>query len=85
MSNLLAAIKAREAPVSEVQTMVDATLEGNPKHFTAYTLRVTARCADRDLLEKLVAIAERGCIVANSLKAAAPLTVVVENLNTSRS
>ncbi len=83
MSNLLAAIKARKAPVSEVQTMVDATLEGNPKHFSAYTLRVTARCEDRDLLEKLVTIAERGCIVANSLRDAAPITSVVENLDTS--
>ena len=85
MSNLLAAIKAREAPVSEVQTLVDGTLEGNPKHFTAYALRVTARCDDRDLLEKLVTIAERGCIVANSLRNAAPITVVVETLDTSHS
>ena len=82
MSNLLAAIKARNAPVTDVQTMVDGTLDGNPKHFTAYTLRVSARCEDRDLLEKLATIAERGCISANSLKKAAPITLVVENRTT---
>ena len=79
MSNLLAVIKARKAAVSDVQTRVEATLEGNPKHFSAYTLRVAAHCEDRALLEKLVTIAERGCIVANSLKKAAPITLVVEN------
>ena len=79
MSNLLAAINARKASISNVQTRVEATLESAPKHFSAYTLRVTAQCEDRALLEKLVTIAERGCIVANSLKKAAPITLVVEN------
>ena len=79
MSNLLAAINARNAPVSDVQTTVEGTLDGNPVHFTSYTLKVSAQCEDRDLLEKLTTIAERGCISANSLKKAAPVTVIIES------
>lgn len=68
MSNLLAAIKAREARVSAVQTEVTAKLEGTPARFTGIALQVAADCEDRDLLEKLVEIAERGCIMANTLR-----------------
>jgi len=78
MSNLLAAISAREAPISDVRVAVDATLEGTPERMTAFALRVEAGGGDRDLLEKLVTIAERACIVANTLKEAAPITVVAE-------
>ena len=45
--------------------------------FTAVTMTVMADAADRAQLEKLVTIAERSCIVANTLKDALPLTVVV--------
>jgi len=78
ISNLLAAIGAREAPISDVRVAVGATLEGSPERMTAFTLRVEAEGDDRDLLEKLVTIAERACIVANTLKKAVPITVEVE-------
>jgi putative redox protein len=68
MSNLLAAIKAREARVSAVRTEVTAKLEGTPARFTGITLQVSADCEDRDLLEKLVEIAERRCIMVNTLR-----------------
>jgi len=77
-SNLLAAINAREAPVSDVQVVVEATLEGTPERMTAFALRVSAVAQDLALLEKLVLIAERGCIVANTFKAFAPVTVEAE-------
>ena len=79
MSNLLAAIRARESAVSDVRVAVDATVDGNPERMTAYTLRVAARYEDPAEMQKLVTIAERGCIVANTLKAAAPIEVVVEH------
>lgn len=68
MSNLLAAIKGRDARVSAVQTEVTGTLDGTPPRFTSISLEVTAECEDRDLLEKLVEIAARGCIMVNTLR-----------------
>ncbi|MEP7362028.1 MAG: OsmC family protein [Acidobacteriota bacterium] len=68
MSNLLAAIKAREAQVSGIQLDVIAKMEGTPARFTGLTLQVSAECDDRALLEKLVEIADRGCIMMNTLR-----------------
>ena len=78
MSNLLAAIASRDASISHVQVTVEAALEGAPEAMTAFTLRVQAHYEDRAVLEKLVTIAERGCIVANTLRQSASLKVVVE-------
>ncbi len=77
-SNLLAAIKTRNAVVSGVRVTVDATLDGTPERMTAYTVRVSARYDNREEMDKLVTIAERGCIVANTLRQNVPLTVVLE-------
>src|SRR5579862_2032910 len=67
MSTLLAAIRAREANISGVRTEVVGTLADAPARFTAIELHVTAE-GDRDLLERLVDIAERGCIMMNTLR-----------------
>ena len=77
MSNLLAAIRAREAAVTNVSTEVTATLAEHPSRFSAIDLRVSADCDDHELLEKLVTIAERGCIAANTLRGGVDLTVRV--------
>jgi len=68
MSNLLAAIKARETPISDVQTEVTGTLGESPARFVALELRVTSEGADPELLQKLVDIADRGCIMMNTLR-----------------
>ena len=75
MSNLLAAIKAREADVSDVLTEVIGTPEGTPPRFSGIELNVSADCADPELLGKLVAIAERGCIMVNTLRDTLPVSV----------
>ena len=80
MSNLLAAINARKAEVSGVQTEVIATLADAPTRFTAVELCVSAECADRELFEKLMEIAERGCIMVNTLKGKISLHVRVGTL-----
>ena len=80
MSNLLAAIDARKAKVSGVQTEVIATLAQAPTRFTAVELCVSAECADRELFEKLVEIAERGCIMVNTLKGKIDLQVRIGTL-----
>lgn len=77
MSNLLAAIRAREADVADVRAKVTGTLDDTPPRFAAIAVDVSARGADVDQLEKLVQIAERGCIVANTLRDAVKLRVSV--------
>jgi len=68
MSNLLAAIKGREAEVSDAHTEVIGVLDGSPARFTAVELNVTAKHSDRGQFEKLVEIADRGCIMMNTLR-----------------
>src|ERR1700684_1955781 len=68
MSNLLAAIKAREAAVSDVRVEVVGTLADSPARFAGVELRISGNCGDRELLEHLVEIADRGCIMTNTLR-----------------
>jgi putative redox protein len=75
MSNLLAAIRVRNAEVSDVQTEVAATVAESPARFTGVELFVTAECKDPEVLEKLVEIAERGCVMVNTLKGKLDLNV----------
>jgi putative redox protein len=76
-SHLLAAIRTREAPVTGVRVAVSGTLDGSPERFTGFEVSVDATCSDRDLLEKLVAIAERGCQVIGTLRQSTPVAVTV--------
>lgn len=80
MSNLLAAIKTRNAVMSEVQTEVKGILAESPARFIALDLQVSAQCEDRPLLEKLVGIADKGCIIMNTLRGTLELTVRVAEL-----
>ena len=83
MSNLLAAIRAREADVTNAKTKVRATIAENPTRFSAVELGVSADCEDPALLEKLVTVAERGCIAANTLRGGLDLTVKIEQPETA--
>ena len=76
-SNLLAAIRARQAAVSRVSATVTATLAENPSRFASIDLAVSADCNDVALLQKLVTVAERACIAANTLRDGVNLTVRV--------
>src|ERR1700722_387453 len=67
MSNLLAAIKAREADIGDVRVEVVAAVADSPGRFAAVELRVDAEGVDKELLERLVEIADRGCIMMNTL------------------
>ena len=77
MSNLLAAVRAREADVQDLHLTIAGTLGETPTRFTAIALEVSGQYADRAAMEKLVTIAERGCIVANTLKSAVTLSLSV--------
>jgi putative redox protein len=74
-SHLLAAIRAREAPMTSVRVDVTGTMDGTPDRFTAFTLDVSGECPDPDLARKLVAIAGRGCQVVNTLRPVASMTI----------
>ena len=74
-SNLLAAIKTRNGNVSDVELEIDATLAENPARFSKIHIRVSAQYDDRKQMEKLLIIAERGCIIVNTLKDAVELSV----------
>ncbi|BBL82432.1 OsmC family protein [Thermus thermophilus] len=77
LSNLLAAIRAREAPIQEVRVVVEGTLAEAPPRYRQIRMEVQARTEDRALLEKLVTMAERACIVANTLRGGVDLEVRV--------
>ena len=68
MSNLLAAIKARDSQISNVRMEVAGVLAEAPARFEAVDVSVTAESADRELLERLVEIADRACIMMNTLR-----------------
>jgi putative redox protein len=75
MSNLLAAIRARQAEILDVRTEVIGTLADSPTRFSAIELHVTAESLDRELLERVVEIADRGCIMMNTLRGKLDLRV----------
>jgi putative redox protein len=77
MSNLLAVIRERKVDVTNVKTNITATIAQSPARFSAVALCVSADCEDRTLLEELVTIAERGCIVANTLRTGTVLTAKI--------
>lgn len=77
LSNLLAAIRAREAPIQEVRVVVEGTLAEAAPRYRQVRMEVQARTEDRALLEKLVTVAERACIVANTLRGGVDLEVRV--------
>jgi putative redox protein len=68
MSNLLAAIRAREAAVTGAQVEVVGTLADAPARFSAVDMFVSANYQDAALFEKLVDIADKGCIMMNTLR-----------------
>jgi putative redox protein len=77
MSNLLAAAKARGIEVQNARANIEADIADSPARFTAIRMSVSAQCNPPEELTKLVTIAERGCIVANTLRAAVELSIKV--------
>lgn len=78
MSNLLAAANARGILLSNVKADVTGQLaEEGPSRFVAISLSVSGDCSAPDEFAKLCAVAEKGCIVANTLRGAVELSVEV--------
>jgi putative redox protein len=77
-SHLLAAIRAREAAMTNVKVAVTGTLDGTPERFTAFTLDVTADCGDDHLARKLITLASRACQVLNTMRLAAAVEILYQ-------
>ncbi len=78
LSTLLAAVRTREADVSDVHVSVIGTVGGVPERFESMALRVSGKYSDEELMRKLIAVAERGCLVTNTLKDAVAISVSLE-------
>ncbi|THF68359.1 OsmC family protein [Deinococcus sp. Arct2-2] len=78
MSNLLAAIQARNANIQSVRLQVTGTLASAPSRFSDIEVAVNAQTEDLDVLEKLVVMSDRACIVSNTLRPAVNLVFRVE-------
>jgi putative redox protein len=75
MSNLIAAAAARNVPARALSVTVEGALASAPPRFEMIELTVHAEGADAAVLDKLVEISERACIVANTLGAAVSLKI----------
>jgi putative redox protein len=75
MSNLLAAAIARGVVVRDARAEIEGALADAPPRYTTVRMRVSANCEPATELAKLVLIAERSCIVANTLRNAVELNV----------
>ena len=75
MSNLLAAIKARKTDITGVETVVSGILVDSPPQIDAINIAVSAQYSDFSVLKKLITIAERNCIVSNTLRRGLQITI----------
>ncbi len=78
MSNLLAAIEARNIEASNIQIEVDGTLEEAPPRFSEVTMMVAGYYTDIDEMKRLAEMSEKACISANTLKGSVKINIVVK-------
>jgi uncharacterized OsmC-like protein len=64
----IAAFQERGIAAKGLSVKVRGMLEGTPPRFQKMAMAVTGDGIERDQLEKMVLIAEWGCIAANTLK-----------------
>lgn len=77
MSNLIAAFQARGLTADGLTATVTGTLEGTPPRYQKMAITVSGKDIDRAQMEKMVTIAERGCIVANTLKSCMDVEIAI--------
>ena len=78
MSNLLAAIIAREVDIKDVKVKLTGTLIDNPTRFSAIHLDVVGDGADKAQMEKMVTIARRSCVIGNTIKDSVELSFTIQ-------
>ncbi|MGY8815605.1 MAG: OsmC family protein [Gammaproteobacteria bacterium] len=77
MSNLLAAILAREVNASGMSVDVYGKLEDTPPRFTQVTLKISGNYSDSEEIERLALMSEKACIVANTIKGSVTMEIIV--------
>ena len=82
MSNLLVAIRARKAEVSEIRTQVTGTIIEAPTRFSAIQVHVTAD-GPIEQIERLVEVADKGCVMMNTLRGKLPVVMHATSLLTA--
>lgn len=75
MSNLIAAAGARAVTVDGLAVVVRGSLAAAPPRFASIEMEVRGRAGDPEALDKLVTVAERACIVHNTLAPAVPIKI----------
>ena len=80
MSHLLAAVRAREAAMTNVRVAITGTMDGTPERFTAFTMDVSADAPDPQVARKLITIAARACQVTVTLSHVAQIVITYEGL-----
>jgi putative redox protein len=78
-SNLLAAIRARDAAMTSLRIEVSGELAGPPDRFQSFQMTVAADHHDVELGRRLIAIAARACAVTNTLRLSATVSIMFEN------
>jgi putative redox protein len=78
MSNLLAAITARKADICGVWMRVTGTLAEAPPRFAAVEVLVSAH-GPADQLERLLEVADKGCIMMNTLRGTLEVRIRITN------
>ena len=76
MSNLLAAAVARGVELKDAEAEIYAEVADAPPRFSAISMKVSAAYPAGTEFEKLLVLAERGCIAANTLKKAVDLKIL---------
>jgi len=84
MSNLLAAITARRMDIFDISTRVTGTLAEAPPRFTSVEVLVSANGL-ADQLERVVEIADKGCIMMNTLRGRLEVRIRIANQLTAPS
>ena len=75
LSNLFAAAASRDIELTNTRVEINGEVADTRPRYTDIHMKVTANCSAPEQLAKLVTIAERGCIAANTLVNAVNLTV----------
>ena len=76
LSTLVAAARGRDIALRRAEVQVRGIQAEHPPRFSEVVVEVELEAdAGEEELDKLVLIAERGCIVSNTIRAGTPLTV----------
>ena len=75
MSNLLAAATARGVAIYNASLEIVGHVMPSPTRYSTIDMYISMDCENHGIVPKLVEVAERGCLVANTLKAALPLNL----------